>query len=206
MKQVRERLAKGLVDKGILRTEKRNFLLFDMATHPVSDTKTKDAVLKRVLILLTSSSKSVHPGVFYREESAQISFRVTRALCLLCSTFAANVLENAFTHLSYEARETAFQKADDIMTEFSQWPMAPRTPGGGIGGNPTSTAGASVNGAGIGEGSVLKDEDEETSMGVGINELARAIRNDAAAGDELQFEAIAAVLAVLAKMDSLVSF
>ena len=37
LKQVRERLAKGLVDKGILRTEKRNFLLFDMATHPVAD-------------------------------------------------------------------------------------------------------------------------------------------------------------------------
>lgn len=35
LKQVRERLAKGLVDKGVLRTEKRNFLLFDMATHPV---------------------------------------------------------------------------------------------------------------------------------------------------------------------------
>ncbi|KAJ7741867.1 hypothetical protein B0H16DRAFT_1464313 [Mycena metata] len=33
--QVRERLAIGLVDKGVLRTEKRNFLLFDMATHPV---------------------------------------------------------------------------------------------------------------------------------------------------------------------------
>ena len=37
LKQVRERLAKGLVDKGVLRTEKRNFLLFDMATHPVSE-------------------------------------------------------------------------------------------------------------------------------------------------------------------------
>ncbi|CAB4446522.1 unnamed protein product [Rhizophagus irregularis] len=48
LKQVRERLAKGLVDKGILRTEKRNFLLFDMrksiynellseySTHPFS--------------------------------------------------------------------------------------------------------------------------------------------------------------------------
>jgi Golgi phosphoprotein 3 len=32
---VRERLAKGLVDNGVLRTEKRDFLLFDMATHPV---------------------------------------------------------------------------------------------------------------------------------------------------------------------------
>ncbi|KAJ7744897.1 hypothetical protein B0H16DRAFT_1727104 [Mycena metata] len=34
-KQVRERLANGLVDKGVLRTEKHNFLLFDIATHPV---------------------------------------------------------------------------------------------------------------------------------------------------------------------------
>ncbi|KAJ7744912.1 hypothetical protein B0H16DRAFT_1463053 [Mycena metata] len=33
--QVRECLANGLVDKGVLRTEKRNFLLFDIATHPV---------------------------------------------------------------------------------------------------------------------------------------------------------------------------
>lgn len=43
LKQVRERLAKGLVDKGVLRTEKRNFLLFDMATHPVADAAVRPA-------------------------------------------------------------------------------------------------------------------------------------------------------------------
>ena len=48
LKQVRERLAKGLVDKGVLRTEKRNFLLFDMATHPVADAPTKAALVARV--------------------------------------------------------------------------------------------------------------------------------------------------------------
>ncbi|KAG8681398.1 hypothetical protein FRC09_017516, partial [Ceratobasidium sp. 395] len=48
LKQVRERLAKGLVDKGVLRTEKTNFLLFDMATHPVADARTKDEVVNRV--------------------------------------------------------------------------------------------------------------------------------------------------------------
>jgi hypothetical protein len=48
LKQVRERLAKGLVDKGILRTEKRNFLLFDMATHPVTDNTAKDEIRRRV--------------------------------------------------------------------------------------------------------------------------------------------------------------
>ncbi|KAJ1957373.1 hypothetical protein GGI12_005044 [Dipsacomyces acuminosporus] len=48
LKQVRERLAKGLVDKGILRTEKRNFLFFDMATHPIQDPRAKDEVIQRV--------------------------------------------------------------------------------------------------------------------------------------------------------------
>jgi hypothetical protein len=38
---VRECLAKGLMDKGVLRTEKQNLLLLDMAmppTHPVVHT------------------------------------------------------------------------------------------------------------------------------------------------------------------------
>ena len=50
LKQVRERLQKGLVDKGILRTEKRNFLLFDMATHPVADNGAKDDLLSLIHI------------------------------------------------------------------------------------------------------------------------------------------------------------
>ncbi|KAJ7260506.1 Golgi phosphoprotein 3-domain-containing protein [Mycena haematopus] len=45
LKQVRERLAKGLIDKGVLRTEKHNFLLFDMATHPVADAHVKAGVV-----------------------------------------------------------------------------------------------------------------------------------------------------------------
>jgi Golgi phosphoprotein 3 len=49
MKQVRERLAKGLVDKGVLRTEKKNFLVFEMATHPVADFSIKSEVINRVV-------------------------------------------------------------------------------------------------------------------------------------------------------------
>jgi Golgi phosphoprotein 3 len=49
LKQVRERIAKGLVDKGVLRTEKKNFVLFDMATHPVADVSVKANLMKRVL-------------------------------------------------------------------------------------------------------------------------------------------------------------
>ncbi|KAE8234047.1 hypothetical protein CF326_g911 [Tilletia indica] len=289
LKQVRERLAKGLVDKGVLRTEKRNFLLFDMATHPIEDTAAKDGVLRRMLMLLTSTSPSVHPDSFYREEEnvltgrtraggssrhrdedlnygrgggegmshhagmgngsssttntagsgssstpnsgKRIALRTTRALCLLCCAFSANVLENALNHLSYDARELAFQKADDLLADFAQWPMAPHTSGGGIGGSgPPGAGGPSSNGAsslsssgpgragkgiqvgpGIGEGSVLPSGSgdgvrrPEVNMGAGVEELARAIRAEyVAQGNEHQYEVIAGVLHVLSRMDALI--
>jgi Golgi phosphoprotein 3 len=224
LKQVRERLAKGLVDKGILRTEKRNFLLFDMATHPLNDTSCKDAVLRRVLMLLTSSSPSVHADMYYKEETTSggrpVALRVTRAVCLLCCSFSANVLENALHHLSYEARESAFQKADDILEEFAHWPMAPAAglPGGGVGGTAAGMGPAGVatslssasskpksNGARIGEGSMLNERAfEESLAGVSIEELAKALQKELDhEGDLLMFECIAAVLNVLSRMDSL---
>ncbi|KAJ1754468.1 hypothetical protein LPJ77_000244 [Coemansia sp. RSA 2523] len=61
LKQVRERLAKGLVDKGILRTEKRNFLLFDMATHPVHDPRAKDEVILRLFDTLNLPRTAATP-------------------------------------------------------------------------------------------------------------------------------------------------
>ena len=70
LKQVRERLAKGLVDKGVLRTEKRNFLLFDMATHPIADLNAKEDVLRRTLALLTARTTAIPPQRCTRRTSS----------------------------------------------------------------------------------------------------------------------------------------
>lgn len=48
LKNVRERLAKNLVEKGVLTTEKQNFLLFDMTTHPLNDNVIKCRLVKKV--------------------------------------------------------------------------------------------------------------------------------------------------------------
>ena len=48
LRNVRERLAKNLVEKGVLTTEKQNFLLFDMTTHPVTDNQAKLRLVKKV--------------------------------------------------------------------------------------------------------------------------------------------------------------
>lgn len=48
LRNVRERIAKSLVEKGVLTTEKQNFLLFDMTTHPVTDAAVKDRIVKKI--------------------------------------------------------------------------------------------------------------------------------------------------------------
>ena len=133
LKQVRERLAKGLVDKGILRTEKRNFLLFDMATHPVADGGAKDEIRRRVRNVLTNRTIVLPPSQFLPEE---MEFRYTRTIAMVCAAYAANVLENALATLGHEARERAFAQVDELLAEYSQWPFGKRAGGSqGIGAN-----------------------------------------------------------------------
>lgn len=137
LKQVRERLAKGLVDKGVLRTEKRNFLLFDMATHPVADVRTKESIITRVVSLLTSTTSTVPPSALDKEGT---QCRAMRAVCLVCTAYTASVLDNAFGRLGYEEREAAFQRCDDILAEFSSWPFGTGVSAGGNSNGATAAA------------------------------------------------------------------
>lgn len=174
LKQVRERLAKGLVDKGVLRTEKRNFLLFDMATHPVADPRAKEAIVTRVLAVLRGRTRAVAPEVVGDGGS------VVRSVALVCAAYAGSVLDNAMGRLSYEDREEAFQRADDILAEFGVWPFG--------GSTEPSRRRPRIAMGGVADG-------RENIMG-----LVDAVKNGA--GDEL--EMVAAVLEVLAKLDSLI--
>ncbi|KAI8806714.1 Golgi phosphoprotein 3-domain-containing protein [Cladochytrium replicatum] len=103
LKQVRERIAKGLVDKGVLRTEKRNFVLFDMATHPVADHTAKEQIVQRAVDALLG--RGPPPD--------------RRTIAMVCAAYAANVLENALIGLSHSQREAAFAKVDELLQEHS---------------------------------------------------------------------------------------
>jgi Golgi phosphoprotein 3 len=145
LKQVRERLCKGLVDKGILRTEKKNFLLFDMATHPVADGGAKEEIRRRVRNVLTNRTVVLPGSQFLPEE---LEFRVLRTIAMVCAAYAANVLENALTTLGHEARERAFAQVDELLAEYSQWPFAKRQGGSqGVGANLGSLITDEVNGS-----------------------------------------------------------
>ena len=188
LKQVRERLAKGLVDKGVLRTEKRNFLLFDMATHPVADMRTKESIITRVVTLLTSTTSAVPPQALDKEGTQA---RAMRAVCLASAAYAASVLDNAFGRLTYEEREAAFQRCDDILAEFACWPFS-------------STNGSSTS------GTTRKREASRIAMGSSgvsgreaVLGLVQEVKKEMLGDEDLGFELVAGVLEVLSKLDSL---
>ncbi|KAJ3305704.1 hypothetical protein HDV03_001112 [Kappamyces sp. JEL0829] len=99
LKQVRERISKGLVDKGVLRTEKKSFVLFDLPTHPVSNPKVKENLIQRLVDALLG--RGAKPD--------------RRTVACLCAAYAANVLENAFVGLSHAQKEQAFTKVDEML-------------------------------------------------------------------------------------------
>ncbi|RFU74676.1 vacuolar sorting-associated 74 [Trichoderma arundinaceum] len=142
LKQVRERLAKGLVDKGILRTEKRNFLLFDMATHPVADGGAKEEIRRRVRNVLTQRTVVLNDSQFLPEA---LEFRYLRTVTMVCAAYAANVLENALSTLGHEARERAFAQTDELLADYSQFPFGKKATGNGIGANLPQVIAEEVN-------------------------------------------------------------
>mmetsp|Transcript_1585 Transcript_1585/g.2383 ORF Transcript_1585/g.2383 Transcript_1585/m.2383 type:complete len:290 (-) Transcript_1585:156-1025(-) len=103
LRNVRERLAKNLVEKGVLTTEKQNFLLFDMTTHPVTDSAAKDRVVKKVQDTVLSK---------WQNEPNRID---KRALSLIYMAHASDVLENAFAPLSDDDYELAMKRVRELL-------------------------------------------------------------------------------------------
>lgn len=103
LKNVRERLAKNLTEKGVLTTEKQNFLLFDMTTHPLTDNIVKQRLIKRVQdSVLSRWTNDVH-----RMDR--------RMLSLLYLAHSSDVLENAFAPLSDDDYEVAMKRVRELL-------------------------------------------------------------------------------------------
>nr|XP_034954869.1 Golgi phosphoprotein 3-like [Zootoca vivipara]XP_034954870.1 Golgi phosphoprotein 3-like [Zootoca vivipara] len=103
LRNVRERIAKNLVEKGILTTEKQNFLLFDMTTHPVTNTTEKQRLVKK----LQESVLDRWVNDPHRMDR--------RTLALLVLAHASDVLENVFTSLVDEKYDVAMNRSKDLM-------------------------------------------------------------------------------------------
>ncbi|XP_040267088.1 Golgi phosphoprotein 3-like [Bufo bufo] len=103
LRNVRERIAKSLVEKGILTTEKQNFLLFDMTTHPVTNTTEKQRLVKK----LQESVLDKWVNDPHRMDK--------RTLSLLVLAHSSDVLENAFSTLPDDKYDMAMNRSKDLL-------------------------------------------------------------------------------------------
>lgn len=154
-----------------------------MATHPVADTRTKDAVVNRVTALLTTRTTTI-PAQALDKEGTQA--RTARSIALVCAAYAASVLDNALARLGYEEREEAFGRCDDILAEFACWPFG------------------STNGVVGGSAQQRKRETPSRSGGKdAVIELVREVKKEMKDEEDLSYEVVATVFEVFSRMDSL---
>ena len=161
-----------------------------MATYPLSDIRTKESLVTRIVSLLTSTTSAV-PDKALDKEGTQC--RVMRAVCLVCAAYTASVLDNAFG------------RCDEVLGEFVVWPLgfassSNSSSGFGAGVTPAGRRHASRIASGSGTGSGGGRGDGRVS----ILELVQEVRKEMVRGDEdVGFELVVAVLDVLSKLDSL---
>lgn len=121
--------------------------------------------------------------------------------------YASSVLENALQRLSYDSREAAFARCDDILAEFCTWPFGQGT---------SDQAGPVTIGGGTrkregGSGGVGRESVQELVREVRKEMLASSTGNAGGAGggtedqEELCIEVVATVLEIFGRMDSLAS-
>ncbi|KAL4227695.1 Golgi phosphoprotein 3 [Mactra antiquata] len=103
LRNVRERLAKNLVEKGVCTTEKQNFLLFDMTTHPLVDSVIKTKLIKKVQDAVLSQ---------WTNDPHRMNKRM---LSLLYLAHASDVLENAFAPLSDDDYDLAMKRVRELL-------------------------------------------------------------------------------------------
>ncbi|XP_075050496.1 Golgi phosphoprotein 3 [Mixophyes fleayi] len=103
LRNVRERLAKNLVEKGVLTTEKQNFLLFDMTTHPLTNNNIKQRLIKKVQeAVLDKWVKDPH-----RMDK--------RSLALIYLAHSSDVIENAFAPLLDDQYDLAMKRVRQLL-------------------------------------------------------------------------------------------
>lgn len=103
LKNVRERIAKNLVEKGVLTTEKKSFYIFDMTTHPLVNCPIKNKLIRKVQDAVLSNWVS-DPHMMDK-----------RLLALIILAYHSDVLENAFGPLSDDDYETAMSRSRLIL-------------------------------------------------------------------------------------------
>ena len=91
------------MEKGILTTEKQNFVVFDMTTHPLMDQAQKQQIIRKIQETLLTR---------WVNDPQRID---KRALGLVYLAHASEVLEQAFSCLSDEDYDLAMKRVRELL-------------------------------------------------------------------------------------------
>lgn len=98
LRKVRERVAKNLVEKGVLTSVKKGFFLFDMTVHPVVDASIKRSLEKKVQDALLGG---------FRKETWRMDQRV---LALILLSHISDVMEESLRSLKDSDYDVAMER------------------------------------------------------------------------------------------------
>lgn len=87
----------------MLTTEKQNFVLFDMTTHPLTDTTAKQKLIKKVQDAVLTR---------WVNETNRMD---KRTLALIILAHASDVLENAFASLQDDDYDLAMKRVRELL-------------------------------------------------------------------------------------------
>ena len=107
----------------MLTTEKQNFLLFDMTTHPVTDNVQKTKLIKKVQESVLAKwvndphrmEKRMLSLIFLAHRQALISTCCPAPPQHNCYIFSSDVLENAFAPLNDDDYDVAMKRVRDLL-------------------------------------------------------------------------------------------
>ena len=117
------------MEKGVLTTEKQNFLLFDMTTHPLTNSNAKSKLIKKVQDSVLSKWANDVQRIEKVGQTLWIFLTILpwdifsskffqRVLALIYLAHASDVLENAFAPLSDEDYDVAMKRVRYLLGKF----------------------------------------------------------------------------------------
>lgn len=148
------------MEKGVLTTEKQNFVVFDMTTHPVIDSGAKQRLIKKCQdALLTRWTNNVQK-------------MNRRVLSLLLLANAADVLENALAPLGDDDYDLAMRRLRELLEldceqQAQKLIQVNMANGAGLGGN--------EDGNGLGGGANQSSSSSRVASMVAAGELMWAV-------------------------------
>ncbi|KAI9296125.1 Golgi phosphoprotein 3 [Neoconidiobolus thromboides FSU 785] len=119
LKMVRERIAKGLVEKGVLRNDTRSFVIFEMSVYPLRTPQVRRDIASSIRSILTLPYEQTLSAMHHPRNPQQTPFLRLRRVLLALAAYSAQVLDG---WLDEHQLESAMAQAESLLSEFSKYP------------------------------------------------------------------------------------